>query len=111
MHYLGYAFQKLIKCADDLGITMSIYYLLENIDNYLMATGSFYNYYRGKIDDADVNNNVSDGKAFGYKPKIVEGTPGKPPRIQETQTNQRNRHYYPKLLFYSYHNSLWRSTS
>ena len=63
---------------------MLIYYLLENIDNYLMATWSFYKYYRGKIDDADVNNNVSDGKAFGYKTKIVEETPGKPPRIQET---------------------------
>ena len=40
---------------------------------------------------------------------MVEETPEKPPRIQETQTNQLNRHYYPKLLFYSYHNNLWRS--
>ena len=66
-----------------------------------MATGSFYNYYSGKIDDADVNDNVSDGKAFGYKTKIVRETPKKPPQIQETHTNQRNHHYYPRLLFYS----------
>ena len=84
MHYLGYAFQKLIKCADDLGITMSIYYLLENIDNYLMATGSFYNYYRGKIDDADVNNNVSDGRGNTRKTTTNPGDldqPAQPPLL------------------------------
>ena len=48
---------------------MSMYYLLENTDNYLMATGSFYNYYKGKIDDADVNDNVSDVKHLDIKQK------------------------------------------
>ena len=35
-----------------------------------MASRSLGNYYRHKIRDVDVNDNVSDGKSFEYKTKI-----------------------------------------
>ena len=41
---------------------MPMYNLLEHSDNYSMRKGSFWNYYRDKIDD--VNNNASDCKPF-----------------------------------------------
>ena len=49
-----------------------------------MATGSFYNYYRGKIDDADVNNNVSDGRGNTRKTTTNPGDldqPAQPPLL------------------------------
>lgn len=37
-----------------------------------MTSVSLCNYYRYYIDDVDINENVSDGKTFEYKTKIVE---------------------------------------
>ena len=52
--------------------------LLEYSRNYSMPSGNLWNYYRDKIDDADVNNSASDGKSFEYKAKIVGKTPERP---------------------------------
>ena len=48
---------------------MPIYNLLEHSDNYFMRRGSFWNYYRDKIDD--VNDNASDCKPFKCKIKVI----------------------------------------
>ena len=45
-----------------------MYNLLEYSHNYLMTSGSLFNYYRDKIDEVD--NNASDGKSFDYKTKM-----------------------------------------
>ena len=44
---------RLIDNAEDLNIIMSMYNLLELSQNYSMASGSVWNYYRNKIDDVD----------------------------------------------------------
>ena len=59
----------MIENAEDLDIVMPMYNLLEYSENYLMTSGSLWNYYRDKIDDVD--DNASDGKSFKYKTKIV----------------------------------------
>ena len=43
----------LLDNAEDLDIVMPMYNLLEYINNYSMISGSFWNYYRNKIDGAD----------------------------------------------------------
>ena len=56
-----------------------MYNLLEYSRNYSMTFGSLWHYYRDNSDDADVNDNNSDGKSFEYKRKIVGETPERPP--------------------------------
>ena len=41
---------------------MQMYNLLEYSHNYSMASGSFCNYYSGKIDGIDIADEDSDGK-------------------------------------------------
>ena len=59
----------LINNPEDLDIFMPMYDSLEYSQNYSMTSGSLWNYYRDEIDDVD--DNVSDGKSFKYKTKIV----------------------------------------
>ena len=54
---------------------MAMYILLEYNQNYSMTSETLRNYYRDKIDDVD--DNVSHGKSFKYKTKIVGRTPEK----------------------------------
>ena len=68
----------LIENAEDLDIVMPMYNLLEYSENYLMTSGSLWNYYREEIDDVD--DNASDGKSFKYKTKIVGKSPERPPQ-------------------------------
>ena len=53
-----------IDNAKDLNIVMPMYDLLEYSENCSMTSGRLWNYYSNKIDDADVNDNASDGKSF-----------------------------------------------
>ena len=46
--------------AEDLDTVMLIYNLLEYNGNYLMTSGSLWNYYRDEMDVVD--NNASEGK-------------------------------------------------
>ena len=55
---------------------MPMYNLLEYSQNYSMASGSLWNYYRDETDDVD--DNASDGKSFNYKTKIVGKTTQSP---------------------------------
>ena len=48
-----------------------MYNLLEYCHNFSIASGSLWNYCRGKIDNVDVNDRASDGKSFEHKTKIV----------------------------------------
>ena len=62
---------ELIEDADELDIVMSMYNLLEYSKNYRKTIGSFYNYYRGELnDDADDNIKVVNSNIFKYKNKI-----------------------------------------
>ena len=58
-----------IDNAKDLDIIMPMYNLLEYICNYFMTSGSFWNYYRDKINDdanenPDANTSVPDVAAI-----------------------------------------------
>ena len=70
---------ELIEDADDLGIVMPMYDLLEYSKNYRKTIGSLYNYYRDELnDDANLNNfannNVVSSNYFQYKTKIIGNT-------------------------------------
>ena len=61
---------------------MPMYNLLEYSDNYSMASGSLWNYYRDEInDDANenvnnrINNKTKASKYFEYKTKLIGSTP------------------------------------
>ena len=55
--------------AENLDIVMQMYNLLEYSQNCFMSSRCLWNYYREKINDVD--DNVSDGKSFKYKTKII----------------------------------------
>ena len=71
---------ELIEDADDLGIVMPMYNLLEYSKNYRKTIGSLYNYYRDELtndhdnDNNFDNRNVVDSEAFKYKNKITDNT-------------------------------------
>ena len=70
---------ELIEDADDLGVVMPMYNLLEYSKNYKKTIGSLYNYYRDELnDDANLNNfannNVVSSNSFQYKNKIIGNT-------------------------------------
>ena len=70
---------ELIEDAEDLDIVMPMYNLLEYSKNYRKTTGSFYNYYRDKLNDDNGNDNfgnirVVNSEAFKYKNKIIGNT-------------------------------------
>ena len=54
-----------IDNAEDLDIVIPMYTLLEHDDNYSMALGSLWNYYRDEINDEnenDANKNMVNNK-------------------------------------------------
>ena len=74
-----------IDNAEDLGIVMQIYNLLECSDNYSMTLRSLWNYYRDEVNhDANENNDADNyiinsnktttSKSFEYKTKIIAST-------------------------------------
>ena len=86
----------LINNAEDLDIVMPMYNLLEYSQNFSMTSGSLWNYYRDEIDDVD--HNVSDGKSFKYKTKMIgktQGRPERPERSPQPPTNQDGSHPPP----------------
>ena len=83
----------LIDNAEDLHIVLPMYNLLKYSQNYSMALGSFWNYYRDEIDDVD--DNASDGKSFNYKTKIVRKTPQRP--AQSGNEGDANRALQPPI--------------
>ena len=52
---------------------MALYNLLGYSHNYSITSGKLWNYYRDEIDGAD--DDVSDGKSFEYKTKLIGNTP------------------------------------
>ena len=66
-----------IDNAEDLDIVMSMYNLLEYIDNYFMVWETLWNSYRDEVNDNDDDENDDDGfrvsnskttrKSFEYK--------------------------------------------
>ena len=71
---------------EDIDVVMSMYNLLEYSDNYSMASGSLWNYYREEVndsadetdddDDNTINNNkTTTSKSFKYRKKMLGCTP------------------------------------
>ena len=52
---------------------MALYNLLGYSHSYSITSGKLWNYYRDEIDGAD--DDVSDGKSFEYKTKLIGNTP------------------------------------
>ena len=70
---------------------MPKYNLLEYCDNYSVTSGSFWDYYRDKVND-NVNKNDTDNnkinnsktrtkKNFEYKTKVIGSTPNSDSRL------------------------------
>ena len=57
--------------------------LLEYCNNYFMASGSLWNYYKDEVDE--VNDNASDGTSFKYKTKITEKAEAGPAHLSENK--------------------------
>ena len=97
-----------IDNLEGLGIAMAMYNLLEYSDNYSMTSGSFWNYYRGEVNDDEYeNNNANDrinnnetiaSKSFEYKTKLIGSTP-----------NNNNMLDAEVVVTLKYLNNLWRS--
>ena len=75
--------------AEDLDIAMLMYHLLEYNKNYFMTSGSFWNYYRDKVNDAADktganhwrNNNKTTSKSFEYTTYMIRTTPANSNRL------------------------------
>ena len=80
-----------IDNVENLDIVMPMYNLLECSGNYSMTSGSFWNYYRDELTDANENNDASghrinkkkatSSKSFDYKAKIIGNTPDNNSRL------------------------------
>ena len=57
---------------------MPMYNLLEYSDDYSIASGNLWNYFREEIDGVD--NIATHGKSFKYKTKNNYKTPVRPPQ-------------------------------
>ena len=71
---------ELVENAEDLGIVIPMYNLLEYSKNYEKTSGSLFNYYRYEpkehtIGDGDnaINISIRNSESFDYKTKIVGG--------------------------------------
>ena len=66
---------ELIEDAEDLGVVMPMYNLLEYSKNYRKTIESFYNYYRDELNNNQNNNDIANfnnrtavnSEAFKYK--------------------------------------------
>ena len=65
-----------IDNAEDLGIVMSMYNLLEYSKNYRKTTGSLWNYYRDEPNSGTDNNNIIrsilNSASFDYQANFIE---------------------------------------
>ena len=69
--------------AEDYATVKPLYNLLEYSDNYSMASGSLWNYYRDEVNDYAnenvnnfrISNKTTAGKSLAYKTKIIEKMP------------------------------------
>ena len=69
--------------AEDDATVKPLYNLLEYSDNYSMASGSLWNYYRDEVNDYAnenvnnfrISNKTTAGKSLAYKTKIIEKIP------------------------------------
>ena len=105
---------ELIEDADDLGIIMSMYNLLEYSKNYRKTIGSLYNYYRDELsDDADDNNfdniKVVNSNTFKYKNKITGNTYNVDAGAQGYDVNKNGTHEVELAIPLKYLGNFWRA--
>ena len=75
-----------IDNAEDLGVVMPMYNLLEYSKNYRKATGRLWNYYR----DEPSNPFSSNSESFKYKTNIVGKTPENNDSLTDAKTIKEN---------------------
>ena len=105
---------ELIEDADDLGIVMSMYNLLEYSKSYRKTIRSLYNYYRDEIsDDADVNNfdniKVVNSNTFKYKNKITGNTYNANAGAQGYNVNKNGTQEVELAIPLKYLGNFWRA--
>ena len=65
-----------INNAEDLGVVMPMYNLLEYSKNYRKTTGSLWNYYRDEpnsgTDANNITHSVLNSNSFSYKAHFIE---------------------------------------
>ena len=105
---------ELIEDADDLGIVMSMYNLLEYSKNYRKTIGSLYNYYRDELsDDADDSNfgkiKVVNSNTFKYKNKITGNTYNKDAGAQGYDLNKNGTQEVELAIPLKHLGNFWRA--
>ena len=97
----------LIDKAEDVDVLMPMYNLLEYSDNYSIISRSLWNYYRDKIDGADVGDNASDGKSIveTLERPAQPGNPGDADKLAQPPAPS----LIVEVTFLKYLSNFWRS--
>ena len=91
----------LVENAEDLGIVMPIYNLLEHSKSYSKTSASLWNYYRDELtnetdDNNGPNKNAINSKSFKYKTSVTGSTYNVPRRITGADGNPVNKPNYDR---------------
>ena len=86
---------------------MPIYNLLEYIDNYPITSGSFWNYYRDKIND-DANENNDDCNKINNNKTIISKSSEYKTRIIARTPFNNNTLNVEIVVPFKYLNNIWR---
>ena len=104
---------ELIEDADDLGIVMPLYNLLEYSKNYRKTIGSLYNYYRDELtndgNDNFASRNVVNSEAFKYKNKITGNTYNVDAGAQGYDVNENCTQKIELAIPLKYLGNFWRA--
>ena len=105
---------ELIEDADDLGIVLSMYNLLEYRKTYRKTIPLLYNYYRDELSgDADDNNfdniKVVNSNTFKYKNKITGNTYNVDAGAQGYDVNKNGMQEVELAIPLKYLGNFWRA--
>ena len=101
---------ELIEDADDLGIVMPMYNLLEYSKNYRKTIGSLYNYYRDELSgNANNNDNTVSSDTFRYKNKITGNTYNVAAGAEDYTANKNGTNDIKLAIPLKYLGNFWRA--
>ena len=106
--------EELVEDADNLGIVMSMYNLLEYSKNYRKTIGLLYNYYRDELSDNVDDNNFDNIKVvtsntFKYKNKIIGNTYNANAGAQGYDVNKNGTQEVELAIPLKYLGNFWRA--
>ena len=106
--------EELVEDADNLGIVMSMYNLLEYRKNYRKTIGLLYNYYRDELSDNVDDNNFDNIKVvtsntFKYKNKIIGNTYNANAGAQGYDVNKNGTQEVELAIPLKYLGNFWRA--